>query len=168
MSPYGFTRLRLLRAILCRIWRYRKMYLVYIWMVICDHRRISQSRRLKNSTTVVSAKTVSLDLANGKNSHWSRVCLKYNIPNDIENNVCTQVTNCQRSREGYFCITIITHEWAQKQLVTRINTLFHFLHDTTNTWMTMKTMIFRHRPRVSLAQSFFCWWRHRRLLMTSR
>ena len=30
-----------------------------------------------------------------------------------------------------------------------------------------KTM-FTHRPRVSLAQFSFCWWRHHRLLMTSQ
>ena len=30
------------------------------------------------------------------------------------------------------------------------------------------TTIFTHRPRVSLARSLFCWWRHNRLLMTSQ
>ena len=31
-----------------------------------------------------------------------------------------------------------------------------------------KTTIFTHRPRVSLAQFSFCWWRHKQLLITSR
>ena len=31
-----------------------------------------------------------------------------------------------------------------------------------------KTTMFTHRPRVSLAQFSFCWWRHNRLLMTSQ
>ena len=31
-----------------------------------------------------------------------------------------------------------------------------------------KTTMFTHRPRVSLAQSLFCWWRHNRLLMTAQ
>ena len=30
-----------------------------------------------------------------------------------------------------------------------------------------KTLIFTHRPRVSLARFSFCWWRHHRLPMTS-
>ena len=34
--------------------------------------------------------------------------------------------------------------------------------------MTTKTTIFTHRPRVSLARFPLCWWRHNRLLMTSR
>ena len=34
--------------------------------------------------------------------------------------------------------------------------------------MTIKTTIFTHRPRVSLARFLFCWWRHNRLLMTSQ
>ena len=34
--------------------------------------------------------------------------------------------------------------------------------------MTIKTPIFAHRPRVSLARFSFCWWRHNRLLMTSQ
>ena len=32
----------------------------------------------------------------------------------------------------------------------------------------IKTTIFTHRPRVSLACFSFCWWRHNRLLMTSQ
>ena len=85
-----------------------------------------------------------------------------------------------RSREGYFCVyfpscevtreisTKITLEWAQKQFVMRIHTLFYFLHDITNPHMTIKTTIFTHRPRVSLVRSLFCRWRHNRLLMTSQ
>ena len=50
----------------------------------------------------------------------------------------------QRSEEGYFCVycpgceasremnTKITLEWAQKQFVTRVHTLFYFLHDKAN------------------------------------
>ena len=34
--------------------------------------------------------------------------------------------------------------------------------------MTIKTIIFTHRSRVSLARFTFCWWRHNRLLMTSQ
>ena len=34
--------------------------------------------------------------------------------------------------------------------------------------MTIKTMIFTHHPRVSLARLWFCWWRHNQLLMTSQ
>ena len=85
-----------------------------------------------------------------------------------------------RSREGYFGVyfpscaatreinTKITLEWACKQFVTRVHTLLYFLHDITNTWTTIKTKIFTHRPRGSLAQSTFCWWRHNRVLMTSQ
>ena len=54
----------------------------------------------------------------------------------------------QRLQEGYFGVyfpsceatkeinTKITLEWAQKRLVTRVHTLFYFLHDKTNPWMT--------------------------------
>ena len=31
-----------------------------------------------------------------------------------------------------------------------------------------RTRIFTHRPRVSLARCTFCWWRHNRLVMTSK
>ena len=59
----------------------------------------------------------------------------------------------QCSREGYFGVyfpsceaseatreinTKITLEWAQKQFVTRVDTLFYFLHDITNPQMTIK------------------------------
>ena len=86
----------------------------------------------------------------------------------------------QRSQEGHFGIyfpsceatrginTKITLEWAQKQFVTRVHTLCYFLHDVTNPWITIKTTIFTHRPRVWLARFSFCWWRHNRLLMTSQ
>ena len=55
-----------------------------------------------------------------------------------------------RSREGYFGVyfpscaatkeinTKITLEWAHKQFVTRVHTLFYFLHDITNPWMALK------------------------------
>ena len=78
----------------------------------------------------------------------------------------------QRSREGYFGVyfpsceatreinTKITHEWAQKQFVTRVHTLSYFSHNITNPWMTIKMKIFTHRPRVSLIWFSFCWWRH--------
>ena len=64
--------------------------------------------------------------------------------------------------------TTITFEWVQKQFVTRVHTLFYFLHDITNLQMTIKTMVFTHRPLVSLALFTFFWWRHNRLLMTSQ
>ena len=50
----------------------------------------------------------------------------------------------QRSREGYFGVyfpsceatreinTKVTLQWAQKQFVMRVHTLFYFLHDITN------------------------------------
>ena len=34
----------------------------------------------------------------------------------------------------------------------RVHTLFYFLHDITNAEITIKTTIFTHRPRISLAQ----------------
>ena len=34
--------------------------------------------------------------------------------------------------------------------------------------MNTNMTIFTHHPRVSLARSSFCWWRHNRLLMTSQ
>ena len=34
--------------------------------------------------------------------------------------------------------------------------------------MTLKTRIFTHHPRISLARFTFCWWRHNRLAMTSQ
>ena len=86
----------------------------------------------------------------------------------------------QRSQECYFGVyflsckatreinTKITLEWAQKRFVTRVHTLFYFLHDITNSWMTIKITSFTHRPRVSLARFSFCWWCHNRLLMTSQ
>ena len=85
-----------------------------------------------------------------------------------------------RSREGYFgvyfpscaatreIITKITLEWAHKQFVTRVHTLFYFLHDITNPKMTPKTRIFACHPHVSLARFTFCSWRHTRLAMTSQ
>ena len=82
-----------------------------------------------------------------------------------------------RSRECYFGVyfprccainTKITLEWTHKQFVTRVHTLFYFLHDITNPSMTLNTRIFKHHPRVSLARFPFCWCRHNRLLMTSQ
>ena len=85
-----------------------------------------------------------------------------------------------RSRECYFGVyfprccatreinTKITLEWAHKQFVTRVHTLFYFLHDITNPSMTLKTRIFTHHPRVSLVRFTFCWWRHNRLATTSQ
>ena len=83
-----------------------------------------------------------------------------------------------RSREGYFGVyfpsceatreidTKITLQWAQKQFVTRVPTLFYFLHDIAPIKITTKSTIFTHRPRVSLAEFAFCWWRHNGLLIT--
>ena len=110
-----------------------------------------------------------------------REWLRYLILNDIENNVCTRVTNCISAHEGvhfgvYFpsceatrvINTIVTLEWAEKQFVTRVHTLFYFLHDTTNPVMTIKTTIFTHCPRVSFARFSFYWWRHNRSLLMSQ
>ena len=73
------------------------------------------------------------------------------------------------SREGYFGVyfpscaatreinTKITLEWAHKQFVTRVHTLFYFLHDITYPKMTLKTRIFtHHRGWVGLWG--FLWW----------
>ena len=60
--------------------------------------------------------------------------------------------------------TKITLEWGHKQFVTRVHTLFHFLHDITNKKMMLQT----HHPRVSLTRFTLCWWRHNRLVMTSQ
>ena len=92
---------------------------------------------------------------------------------DIENNVCTLVTNCFSLHESVILVFIlintrITFDWAQKQFVTREHTLFHFLQDITNPQMTIQTTLFTHRARVSLARFSFCWWRHNGLLMTSQ
>ena len=76
---------------------------------------------------------------------------------DIENNVCTRVTNDFSAQNTKITV-----------LVTRVHTLFYFLHDRTNPKMTIKTMIFTHHPGVSLARFSFWWWRHKRLLMTSQ
>ena len=85
-----------------------------------------------------------------------------------------------RSREGYFGVYFpscaatreinikITLEWAHKQFITRIHTLFHFLHDMTNPKIPLKTRIFTHHSRASLARFTLCWWRHNRLAMTSQ
>ena len=86
----------------------------------------------------------------------------------------------QRSCEGYFGVYFssceatreinikITLEWAQKQFVMRVNTLFYLLHDITIPQMMIKTTIFTHRPHVTLTRFSFCWWRLNRLLMTSQ
>ena len=86
----------------------------------------------------------------------------------------------QHSREGYFGVYFpsceatreinikITLVWVQKQLDTRIHTLFYFLHDINNPYMMIKTTIFTHRPHVSLTLFSFCWWCHNPLLMTSQ
>ena len=73
--------------------------------------------------------------------------------------------SCAATRE---INTKITLEWAYKQFATRVHTLFYFLHDITNPKTTLKTRIFTHHPRVSLARFTFCWWRNNRLAMTSQ
>ena len=72
-------------------------------------------------------------------SHMSLQCIA-----DIENNVCTRVTNRFSAHERFFCVyfpsckatreinTKITLELVQKRFVTRVHTLFNFLHDITN------------------------------------
>ena len=79
-------------------------------------------------------------------------------------------------REGYFGVyfpncaatrelnTKLTLEWAHKQFVTKVPSLFYISHDI----MTIKTTIFTECPLVSLTPFTFCWWRHNRLLMTSQ
>ena len=85
-----------------------------------------------------------------------------------------------RSREGYFGVyfpscaatsemnTKRTLEWAHKQFVATVHTLFYFLHNIMNPWMTLKTRIFACHPRVSIARFTFCWWRHNWLAMMSQ
>ena len=99
----------------------------------------------------------------------------YYIIRDIENNVCTQVTNCFSTHKRVILVFIfreintkITLSWALKQFVTRVHTLLYFLHDITNAEITIETTIFTHRSRVSLAQFSFCWWHHNWLLMRSQ
>ena len=62
----------------------------------------------------------------------------------------------------------ITLECTQIQFVTRVHTLFDFLHDKINPYMMRKTTIFTRCPCVSLARFSFCWWRHNQLWMTSQ
>ena len=90
---------------------------------------------------------------------FHRVCSRYQSIKQI------------RAREGYFGLQIntkITLEWAQKQFVMRVHTLFYSLHNIMTINMTIKTTIFTHWPRASLAGFTFCWWHHNRLLMTSQ
>ena len=64
--------------------------------------------------------------------------------------------------------TKITLEWVHKQFVTRAHTLFYFLHDITNPYMTLKRWSSHIIPVPCLARFTFCWWRHNRLAMTSQ
>ena len=85
-----------------------------------------------------------------------------------------------RSREGYFGVyfpscaatreinTKITLEWVHKQFVTRVHTLFYFLHNMTNPWMTLKRGSSHIIPVMCLTRFTLCWWRHNRLAMTSQ
>ena len=78
----------------------------------------------------------------------------------------------QRSRDGYFgvyfpsceatreIITKITLDWAQKQFVTRVHTLFYFLHDITTIKMTKNDD--RHTSTLCLTHWVYV------LLMTSQ
>ena len=97
------------------------------------------------------------------------ICYRVNPMKYRENNVCTQVTNCFSAHERVILVFISrVAKLTQKQFFTRMHTLFYFLHNIMNKKMTIKTMIFTHHPRVSLARFLFCWWRHNRLLMTSQ
>ena len=73
------------------------------------------------------------------------------------------------TRGLFWCLleinTKITLKWVHKQFVTRVQTLFYFLHESINGF---KTRIFTHHPRVSLARFTFCWWRHNLLAMMSQ
>ena len=73
--------------------------------------------------------------------------------------------SCAATRE---ITTKITLQWVHKQFVTRVHTLFYFLHDTTNAQMTIKTGIFTHGPLVSIVRFTLCWWHHNRLPMMSQ
>ena len=80
--------------------------------------------------------------------------------------------NVMHSQEKYFGVdfpsceateeinTTITLKWVHKHSVERVHTLFYFLHDIMNPYMTIKMMIFTHWPHVSLVRFIFCWWCH--------
>ena len=100
---------------------------------------------------------------------------------DIQKNACTRVANCLCAHERVILVSILpsceatlgistktTLEWAQKQFVTRVHTLYYFLYDIKNQSMAIKTTIFTHRPRISFARFTFYWWHHNRLRMTSQ
>ena len=61
-----------------------------------------------------------------------------------------------------------TLERTHIQFATRVHKIFHFLHDITNPWITIKTTIFTHLPIVLLTRFMFCRWRNNWLLMTSQ
>ena len=94
----------------------------------------------------------------------------------IQNNVCTPVAKCLWAHDMVILVlnfaatretnTKITLKLVYKQCVTRVHTLFNFLHDIANPQMMIKTTIYILFTRVSLARLTFCWWRHNRLLMT--
>ena len=85
----------------------------------------------------------------------------------IENSVCTRVANCLCAHERVILVCI-SRVAQHKQFVTRVHTLFYFLHDLTYPKMTLKTRISTHHPRVLLARLRLRWWRHNRLVMTSQ
>ena len=100
----------------------------------------------------------------------------------LHNNVCVWVTHYLCAHERViFCVnfpsccatreinTKITLKWLHKKFFTRVHyTLSYFLHVEANLSMAIKTRIFSHRPRVSLARFTFCRWRHNRLPITSQ
>ena len=151
--------------------RYRAHYDVTV-IVLCDDQVCIMSRQqdLENSLRddftftpsqwenqpCVCQRGIQLFIDTDRITGFARLVHIYHI----DNNVCARVTNCFSSHERVTFVFI--------SRVARVHALFYFLHDITNPEMTMKTTIFTHRPRVSLALSFFCWWRHNRLLMGSQ
>ena len=81
---------------------------------------------------------------------------------------------------GLFCCLfpdLLSKEGNKHQTNTRVSAetvryestyiIFNFLHDKTDPKMMIKTTIFTHHPRVSLARFSFSCWRHNRMLMRS-
>ena len=111
---------------------------------------------------VVRCKTLSKDSSTIMDGTGIEICLS-RMTDAIQNNVWTRLVNCLWAHE----MAIMTLERAHKHLDTRVHTLVYFSRDKTNPQMTIKTAIFTHRPRVSLARFTLGWWCHNRLLWTS-
>ena len=71
--------------------------------------------------------------------------------------------------ENFHVFFTITWVYGTKYVgLLHLHLCWNSKYDITNPYMTIKTTMFTHRPRVSLIQFSFCWWRHNQLLMTSQ